>query len=314
MHAGLQKPATSMARMFKQFLTTTLAATALSLAAAPLALADTGKLVLTGGVTSIDGAAGGGITPWAVIGTQATQGQWGASATASLVRTRDFGLDVAGAAVSYNDRIEFSLARQRFDTGPTGDALGLPGLRLNLDIVGAKLRVAGDAILDSDTWQPQIAVGVLHKRLHAGGLEPTLDALGAARSGSELYLSATKLLLAQGLLVNGTLRATKANQNGLLGFGSASRDAMRVMPELSAAWLLRRDLAIGAEWRSKPDNLNNLLGPGVLKEDRWADLFVAWAPGKNVSVTAAWLDLGHITPPFVQRRQTGAYVSLQVAL
>ena len=42
-----------------------------------LAQADTGKLRLTGGVSSIDGAAGGGLTPWAVIGTNATEGEIG---------------------------------------------------------------------------------------------------------------------------------------------------------------------------------------------------------------------------------------------
>ena len=45
------------------------------LACAPaLAQAETGKLVLTGGVSSITGTAGGGITPWAVIGSNATEG------------------------------------------------------------------------------------------------------------------------------------------------------------------------------------------------------------------------------------------------
>lgn len=278
------------------------------------AQADTGKLVLTGGVTSIDGAAGGGLTPWAVIGTQATSGQKGASGTVTIARTRDFGLDVIGAAAAFDDRFELSLARQRFDTGPTGAALGLPGLKLQLDIVGVKARLFGDAIVDSDTWQPQIAVGVLAKRLDAGGLAPTLDALGARRSGVDVYASATKLLLAEGLLVNATLRATKANQNGLLGFGSATQRSHRVKPEVSAAWLLRRDLALGAEWRSKPDNLNHILGAGVLAESAWRDVFVAWAPTRHVSLTAAWLDLGRITPPFVTRRQTGTYLSLQVAL
>ena len=47
-----------------------LAATAALLAAAP-AQADTGKLLLTGGVSTVEGAAGGGISPWAVIGSQA---------------------------------------------------------------------------------------------------------------------------------------------------------------------------------------------------------------------------------------------------
>jgi len=36
------------------------------LAAIPLAHADTGKLLLTGGVSTVEGAAGGGLSPWAV--------------------------------------------------------------------------------------------------------------------------------------------------------------------------------------------------------------------------------------------------------
>jgi hypothetical protein len=79
------------------------------------------------------------------------------------------------------------------------------------------------------------------------------------------------------------------------------------------AWLLRRDLAIGAEYRAKPDNLNpSPLGAG-LKEDDWADVFVAWAPNKHLSLTLAWVDLGRIVPAVATRRQTGAYVSAQLA-
>lgn len=298
---------------FPSFARRAFAAAAL-VAAAAGAAADTGKLVLTGGVTSIDGAAGGGISPWAVTGTQATQGQWGACAALSRAQTQDFSLDVAAAALGWNDRVEASLARQRFDTGPTGTALGLPGLKLDLDVVGLKARVAGEAVLDADTWWPQVAVGLLHKQLHAGGLQPTLDALGAKREGTEFYASATKLFLAPGLLFNATLRATKANQDGLLGFGSVRRGSLQWKPEVSVAWLAQRNLAFGAEWRAKPDNLNRVLGDGVLREDDWADLFVAWAPWRQLSLTAAWVDLGHVTPPFVQRRQQGAYLSLQVSL
>jgi hypothetical protein len=272
-----------------------------------------GKLLLTGGVSSIDGAAGGGLTPWAVIGSHATEGQVGATAHATRVRSRDYALTAYGAAIGIRDRLELSLARQDFDTGPTGPALGLPGLRLKQDIVGVKLRVAGEAVLDSDSPMPQLAIGLQHKRTDAGGLAPTLAALGASTSGTDVYVSATKLFLAQGLLVNGTLRATRANQNGLLGFGGTGHASHRLQPELSVAWLLRRNLAIGAEYRSKPDNLNpSLLGEG-LKEDDWADLFVAWAPSKHLSLTLAWVDLGHIVPAAVSRRQTGAYLSAQVA-
>lgn len=272
-----------------------------------------GKLLLTGGVGSIDGAAGGGLTPWALTGGYATVGQFGATAHATRLSTRDYALNVFAAAVSVNDRVEFSVARQEFDTGDTGTALGLPGLKLKQDIVAAKLRLLGDAVLDSDSWLPQVALGVEGKRTDAQGLGATLDALGAKRRGTDVYLSATKLLLAQGVLLNATLRASKANQNGLLGFGGTARSRTSVLPEVSVAWLLRRDLAIGAEYRVKPDNLNpSLLGAG-LKEDDWADVFIAWAPNKHLSVTAAWVDLGRIVPAVATRRQTGAYLSLQLA-
>jgi hypothetical protein len=272
-----------------------------------------GKLLLTGGVSSIDGAAGGGLTPWALTGSYASVGQFGTSAYLTRLKTQDYGLTGYGIAASFDERIELSLARQDFDTGRTGIALGLPGLRLKQDIFAVKVRVAGEAVLDSDTWMPQIAIGLEHKRLDASGLAPTLQGLGANDRGTDVYLSATKLLLAQGVLLNTTLRATKANQNGLLGFGGTAHDRYELLPEFSVAWLLRRDLAIGAEYRFKPDNLNpSLLGDG-LKEDDWKDLFIAWAPGKNLSLTLAWVDLGKIVPAVVDRRQSGAYLSAQVA-
>jgi hypothetical protein len=288
-------------------------APALAQDAGPAWRAGSGKLLLTGGVSSIDGAAGGGLTPWAVTGSYATVGQFGATAHATHVKTRDYALTTYGMAVGVNDRIELSLARQDFDTGGTGMALGLPGLRLKQDIVGAKLRLLGDAVLESDSWMPQMAIGVEGKRVDAQGLAPTLEALGAKRRGTDVYLSATKLLLAQGVLLNATLRATRANQNGLLGFGGTAKTSTSLVPEVSVAWLLRRDLAIGAEYRTKPDNLNpSPLGAG-LKEDDWADVFVAWAPSKHLSLTLAYVDLGRIVPAVVTRRQSGAYLSAQIA-
>jgi hypothetical protein len=137
--------------------------------------------------------------------------------------------------------------------------------------------------------------------------------LGAKTRGTDLYVSATKLFLAPGLLVNGTLRATKANQNGLLGFGGSADSSYSLQPEVSLAWLLRKNVAIGAEYRAKPDNLNPSVLGDALKEDDWLDLFVAWAPSKHVSLTLAYVDLGRIVPGIVTRRQTGAYASMQLA-
>ena len=291
-----------------------LAATILLLALhAGAASAQDGKLLLTGGVSSIDGTAGGGLTPWALTGSYATTEQLGATAFATRVKTQDYALNVAGVALSARDRFELSFAQQEFDTGPTGPALGLPGLRLRQSIVGAKLRVFGEAVLDSDTLAPQLAVGVEFKRAHPAGLGPTLDSLGARRSGTDVYLSATKLFLAQGVLVNATLRATKANQNGLLGFGGTAHGATTLQPEVSLAWLLNRRVALGVEYRAKPDALNpSALGTG-LREDDWKDVFLAWAPNKRVSLTLAWVELGRIVPAVVTRRQRGAYASTQLA-
>ncbi len=287
-------------------------AAALALVAAPVH-ADTDKLLLTGGVTSIDGAAGGGLTPWAVIGTNATEGQWGATATATDVSTKTYNLKIAGAALAFDDRYEVSVAHQDFDTGSTGTTLGLPGLKLKMDVVGLKLKLAGDAVLDSDTLMPQVAAGVEFKSLDAGGLGTTLGALGASKRGTDFYVSATKLFLAEGILVNATLRLTKANQNGLLGFGGTAHEGYSVQPEVSVAWLADRTLAFGAEYRFKPDNLNPSALADGLKEDDWFDAFVAWAPTKHVSVTAAVVDLGRIVPAVATKKQVGGYLSGQLA-
>jgi hypothetical protein len=288
---------------------------ALGAAALTPAGAADGKLLLTGGVSTVDGAAGGGLVPWAVTGSYATAGQWGATAHLGAARTGDDALDARGVAFSWDDRLELSLARQTFDTRNNLAPLNLAGLKLKLDIAGMKLRLAGDAVLDTDWLMPQLALGVMAKRVDAGGLAPTLTGpLGARDQGVEVYLSATKLFLAQSLLVNATVRATQANQGGLLGFGGAHGRHLQVQPELALAWLASRHLALGAEWRRQPDNLyDSVLGAGALKADDWRDLFVAWAPTKTVSITLAWVDLGHVVPALQPRRQTGAYLSAQFA-
>lgn len=301
-------------------------ASALALALCAVgAQAATNKLVLTGGVSSVDGAAGGGITPWAVIGTNATAGEVGVSAHVSRAVLRDYALTTYGATVGINERVELSLAQQNFDAGPVVGVNGLgfavtPGQIIKMDVLGLKVRLVGDAILDSDTWMPQISAGLLHKRTEPGSISPVLSALGAKDSGTDLYVSATKLFLAPGILVNGTLRYTKANQNGLLGFGGAlGENKATLQPEFSVAYLLSKNLAIGAEYRFMPNNLekvgNTLPIPrGGLREDDWMDIFVAWAPSKNLSLTAAYLDLGRIGPALVNdRKQRGVYLSAQVA-
>ena len=281
-------------------------ALALAAAAAPTWAQETpntgGKLLLTAGVSQVEGAAGGGLTPWAVIGGYGTDGQFGGSAFLTRVDVGDYHLDTVGALVGLHDRVELSIARQRFDTEKVGGLLGLgDGFTLQQDIVGIKVRVAGDAVLDSDRAMPQIAIGAQYKRNDQGAV---LDFIGAeSDSGTDVYVSATKMMLAHGLLLNGTLRFTKANQIGILGFGGDRHDGYRPQLELSAAYLLTRTLAIGAEYRTKPDNLS------IAGEDDWKDVFIAWAPNRRVSLTVAYVDLGNIV---IRDHQRGVYASLQV--
>ena len=86
-----------------------------------------------------------------------------------------------------------------------------------------------------------------------------------------------------------------------------------MQPEASAAWLLRKNLAIGAEYRFNPDNLNPSTLADGLREDDWKDIFIAWAPNKQISLTLAWVDLGRLVPAVNSKRQSGAYVSVQLA-
>lgn len=265
---------------------------------------DGDKLLLTGGVSQIEGAAGGGLTPWAVITGYETSDQIGATAYYTRVDVQDYHLNDTGVAVGLFDRLEFSLAQQSFNTENVGAALGLGrGFTLTQDIFGAKLRVAGDAVLDQDSWMPQIAVGLQYKKNDQGAV---LHAIGArSDSGTDFYVSATKLFLGQSLLLDGTLRLTKANQTGLLGFGGDRNDSYKPEFEGSAAYLLSRNLAIGAEYRAKPNNL------GIAREDDWYDAFVAWAPTKHVSFTLAYADLGNIV---IKNHQHGVYLSMQLSL
>lgn len=265
-------------------------------------LAGSDKLLLTGGVSQVEGAAGGGLTPWAVIGGYGTSDQIGASAFYTRVDVQDYHLDGAGALIGFLDRIELSIARQQFNTEGVGDALGLGrGFTFRQDIFGLKVKVAGDAVLEQDSWLPQIAVGVQFKK---NDQRAVLSAIGARDDqGIDFYASATKLYLSQSILANLTLRFTKANQIGLLGFGGDLNDSYKPQLEGSIAWLLSRNLAVGAEYRMKPNNL------GIAEEDDWFDIFLAWAPTKHVSVTVAYADLGNIV---IRDNQRGWYGSVQI--
>jgi hypothetical protein len=265
-------------------------------------LLDSGKLLATGGVSEIEGAGGGGLVPWALITGYGTQDAIGANVHYTYVDLPNYTLQTAGVAVGLFDRVELSYAREAFDTGSTGGKLGLGnGFTFDLDVVGAKVKLLGDAVYDQNSWLPQIAAGAQYKANDRGAV---IRAIGGRDSdGVDFYLAATKLFLAQSLLLNGTIRETRANQFGILGFGGDKNNGYTTQFEGSAALLLSRQFAVGAEYRTKPDNL------GFAAEDNAFDVFAAYFLNKNLSATLAFVDLGDIA---TQRNQNGVYVSLQV--
>ena len=267
-------------------------------------LFDSARLLATAGVNQLEGAGGGGLAPWALITGYGSRDSFGGNVHYTVVRLPNFLLQSEGAAIGIADRVEISFAHNSFDTGAFGATLGIgKGFTFSEDIAGAKVRLFGDAIYAQDSWLPQVSLGAMYKTVDHRSL---LLALGARDSwGVDFYLAATKLLLNESLLLNGTLRMTRANQLGLLGFGGDGNDGYRPEFEGSAAYLLNRHLAIGAEYRTKPDNLK------FAHERDWYDAFIAVFLDKHVSATLAYVSLGSIA---TSRPQNGVYFSLQVGL
>ncbi len=259
-----------------------------------------GKLLLTGGVSNVEGAGGGGLATWATTSGYGDDDGAGGNIHATVVDLSDFRLTTYGGAVSVSDRLEVSFTRQKFNTRKAGAALGLGrGFTFNQNVYGAKWVVAGDAVYDQDRLLPQVAVGFQHHRNDKGGVIAFVG--GEKDRGTDYYVAATKLLLDKSLLLNGTVRVTDANQFGILGYGGAA-GKKEPQFEASAAWLANKKLALGVEYRTKPDNL------AFAREQDAFDVFAAYALNKNLSLTVAYVDLGDIA---TFRNQRGAYLSLQ---
>ena len=295
-------------------------------------LADTGsRLIASGGITGVEGTAGGGITPWAFIGGYASKEEVGYSANIQYLSLSDYSLTTAGASLSLFDRVEISVQRQRLDiaSGLTSNVFALltegaitnaNSTTIEQDIVGAKVKIFGDGVFAQDSWLPQVALGAQYKKnrdfdsslsLPDGSIPlpntgvPML--LGAKDdSGTDIYLSATKLWLGTpsgfNLLTNLTARYTKANVFGLLGFGSQEDNSAKLEWEGSLALLISPTTAIGTEFRTQ----SNRLG-GLAEEDTVVDAFIAYFPNKSISITAAYVELGDLP---LQESSSGFYLTV----
>ncbi len=253
------------------------------------------RLLATSGVTQVEGSAGGGLVPWAVMSGYADEGEFALGGFYTTTDVQDFRLQVTGATLSYDNRIEISAAEQAFEIkGVAGD--------IRQEVYAAKFRLAGDLLYGK---LPQMSVGMQFKNLVDRDIAAAVGA-DSNQGGMDAYLSFTRLHLAgvagrYNLLWNLTFRATKANQMGLLGYGGDDNTSYQIMTETSVAMLVNNGIALGMEYRQKPDNLS------AFAEDDFMDVFVAWFPNKHTSLTLAYADLGSIAG---SEDQTGLYGSL----
>jgi len=254
-----------------------------------------GKLLATAGTSTVEGSGGGGIVPWAILSGYGTKDEIVSSLYSTHINLSDFTIRSYGIAASYHDRIELSASQQTIQGNENADPI-------SMNTFGVKVRLDGDAIYSK--W-PQVSIGVQYKNVLD---KDAANALGAKKnSGIDVYLSATKIWLDgffhRNTLLNITLRNTDANQLGLLGFGGDNHHRQWQW-ESSAAVFLNRHWAVGAEYRMKPNNLS------TVNENDWKDVFVAYFPSKQLSITFAYLQLGDVAG---QRDQKGPYLSLQGA-
>tara|TARA_R110002050_G_scaffold1244_5_gene8841 strand:- start:148316 stop:149152 length:837 start_codon:yes stop_codon:yes gene_type:complete len=262
----------------------------LAFVSTPIFAAD-GKLLATPGVSQVEGSGGGGLVPWAQLAGYASQDEVAVNAFCSQAQLSDFRLRSCGAQLNLYDRIELSVAQQNFRINALDTSI-------DQNIVGIKTRLYGDLVFSK--W-PMLSLGMQYKTLKDTAIATAVGAEDT--SGVDWYLAASKLhlgaLAGYNVFWNITARHTDANEMGILGFGGPEQGT-RLQWEASTAIFFSRELALGIEYRQKPDNLG-------LKEDNWSDVFVAWMPNKSVSVTAAWLDLGSIAG---SKDQKGPYFSM----
>ena len=110
---------------------------------------------------------------------------------------------------------------------------------------------------------------------------------GKGSVGTDFYLAASKLFLAQSVLLDATMRLTKANQFGILGFGGDKHADYSTQFEGSIVYLVSRNFAVGGEFRTKPSNL------GVAREGAAFDVAIATVVQRRTPLgTAAILSNG----------------------
>lgn len=254
-------------------------------------------------LTNIDGQAGGGLVPWALLSS-------GPTVAITNLSTSNLNINSLAVNTSFANRVEVSYARNMLNV--SGSTLGGNNTD-NVDNLGLKVKLN-----DMGDSMPQFAVGLVYKRA-SGPLADYLNtALGTNKTGTDVYAAASKIVNIGGknVLLNGVLRASKANQLGLLGFGggttAGSKTSYSIKPEVSAEVFAADNVIFGAEYRAQPSN-GVTATDTVLHQNSAYDFNVVYVASKNFTLTAAYVSLGQVAPGVINaNRQNGMFLQGQV--
>lgn len=261
--------------------------------------------------TNIEGSAGGGVVPMALMHPQ------GPLISYTNLTTQNFGIQSIAVGGTVADRAEVSLGHLMTTVPASYAAFYGTDNRITVNTFGLKIKV-----LDMSDSAPQVALGLQHKS-SSGSLLNTLKTAGAisGTSGTDVYAAATKVVTigGKGVVLNGVLRATKANQMGILGFGGGTaaggKTSYSVEPELSVGAFLTDNVIFGGEYRAKPNNISSTAAGLGIKEEAAYTLFMAYIPNKNMTITAAYANLGQVGASQAAvagtAKQDGMYLQLQ---
>ncbi|NNM83032.1 MAG: DUF3034 family protein [Burkholderiales bacterium] len=268
-----------------------------------------GLLMATGAqaaITNIDGQAGGGLVPWALLSS-------GPTVAITHIATQNLDINSVAINTSFSNMVEISYAHNMLNDG-AATALGVN--TDNVDNVGFKVKLN-----DMSDTMPQFAIGGVYKRA-SGNLADYLNtALGVNKSSTDLYGAVSKIVNLGGknVLLNGVLRATKANALGFLGFGggnvAGASTGYKIEPELSAEVFAADNVIVGAEYRRQPNYGMTGTGQGnVLSQNSTYDINIVYVANKNFTLTAAYVNLGTVAPGVNgQGRQNGMFLQGQVS-
>lgn len=261
--------------------------------------------------TNIEGSAGGGLVPMALMHPQ------GPLVSYTNLTTQDFGIQSIAIGGTIADRAEVSIGHLMTTVPASYAAFYGTDNRITVNTFGLKVKV-----LDMGDSTPQLAIG-LQAKSSSGSLLNTLKTVNAisSTSGTDFYAAATKVVTigGKGVVLNGVLRATKANQMGILGFGGGTaaggKTGYSMKPELSAGVFLADNVILGGEYRAKPNNISSTAAGLGIKEEGAYTLFMAYIPNKNMTITAAYANLGQVGASSAvvggAAKQDGMYLQLQ---